>query len=63
MCSSHSSIKKQTNIAVYFMITSMPQCDPFYKGPILKTATVIAVSVSTLLLSEIHFLQVQETLT
>lgn len=42
------------------MITSMPQRGPFYKGPILKMATVIAVSVSTLLFSEIHFLWVQE---
>lgn len=59
----HPIAAKKSNIALYYMITSLPQCDPFYKGPILKRATVIVVSVSTLLLSEIHFLQVQETLT
>lgn len=52
-------IVSEKNIAVYFMITSMPR-DPFYKRPILKTATVIVFSVSTLLFSEIHFLWVQE---
>lgn len=37
---------EKTNIAVYYMIISLPKCDAFYKGPVMKTATVTVVSLS-----------------